>query len=69
MSQFLAGLTSTGGLLRVKSMVALTLTAGFVWGFVDGGLISSEVFTPVVVGAIGTYFGSSIARAANGGGS
>ena len=68
MSQFLSGLTRTGGLLRVKSLIALTLTGGFVWGFVDG-VVPPEVFSPVVVGAVGTYFGSSIARAANGGGS
>ncbi len=56
MSQFLANLTGDGGLLRVRAGLTLALVGGFVWGFTDG-IVSSEVFVPVVMSAVAYYFG------------
>lgn len=57
MSQFLANLTGDGGVLRVRAGMTLALVGGFVWGFVDG-VVSSDVFVPVVMSAVAYYFGS-----------
>ena len=57
MSAFLAGLTGDGGILRVRSLMTLTLVGAFAYGFVDG-LIAADVFVPVVGVALAYYFGS-----------
>lgn len=55
MSQFLTNLTGEGGLFRVRSVATLALVGGFVWGFVDG-IISADLYVPVLTIAITFYF-------------
>lgn len=57
MSEFLKGLTGAGGILRVRSLMTLTLVGGFVYGFLDG-MIDADVFVPVVGVSLAYYFGS-----------
>ncbi len=62
MSAFLAGLTSDGGILRVRSLFTLGIAGGFIYGFLiglpNGEAIPSEVFVPVLSGVVAYYFGS-----------
>jgi len=57
MAAFLAGLTGEGGLLRVRSLMTLTLVGAFAYGFLDS-MIDADVFVPVVGVALAYYFGS-----------
>jgi len=56
-SAFLAGLTSEGGILRVRSLMTLTLVGAFAYGFLDN-MIPADVFVPVVGIAVAFYFGA-----------
>lgn len=60
------GVSETGFIERfnqaVRSIVTLALTAGFLFGFMWGDKISSEVFGTVFAGVIGYWFASRDAR-------
>lgn len=53
-------LTGTGGLARVRSLIALGLVGTFCFLAIDG-TISAEIFVPIVTAVTGTYFGARIA--------
>ncbi len=55
MSQFLANLSAEGGLLRTRSLATLAIVGTFCWGFFDG-IVSPEVFVPVVSIVVTFYF-------------
>ncbi len=57
MIEFLKGLTGEGGILRVRSLMTLTLVGAFAYGFLDE-MIDADVFVPVVGVSLAYYFGS-----------
>ena len=59
--QFVAGLTSTGGLLRVRALLALGTTAIVLAMFFEGKSIPGELLV-AWTGVMGVYFGSRIAN-------
>jgi len=60
LSNFLNSLTATGGLLRVRAVITLSLTGAIVYLFISGDAVPDQLMQ-AWFGVGGLYFGSRIA--------